>query len=138
MSEENKAIMRRFYEAMNKGDLSIIDELAADDLVDHDEMAKAFPPGKEGARQMFQMMLAAFPDMKMEAHEMVAEGDKVFVLGTMTGTHKGDFMGMAATGKRVAVPMADLVRFKDGKAAEHWGVTDGGVLLQQLGVVEGP
>jgi steroid delta-isomerase-like uncharacterized protein len=116
----------------------VIEELISDNLVDHDEMAKQFPPGKEGARRIFQAMKAGFPDLRMDIDSMIAEGDRVVVFSTMKGTHQGEFMGIPATGKSVAVPVADMVRFQDGKAAEHWGVTDGGMMMQQLGLVEAP
>ena len=65
---------------------------------------------------------------------MVAEGDKVFIRATMGGTHQGEFMGIPATGKRNEVPFGDFVRFEGGKVVEHWGVTDTGKMMEQLGV----
>ena len=64
---------------------------------------------------------------------MVAEGDKVFVRATMTGTHTGDFFGMAPTGRSMSVAFADFVRFEQGRVAEHWGVTDTATMMEQLG-----
>jgi ketosteroid isomerase-like protein len=78
MSEANKAICRRFYDGLNAGDLSVIDELISDDLVEHDEFP-GLEPNKAGVRKLFEMFQVAFPDGKLEAEDMIAEGDKVFV-----------------------------------------------------------
>jgi steroid delta-isomerase-like uncharacterized protein len=134
MSEENKVLTRRFYEGVSAGDLSVVDELVADDLVEHEEFP-GIPSTKDGVRQFFAMFRAAFPDMRMEAHEMVAEGDLVSARFVFTGTHQGEFMGVPATGKRVEVEGFDLVRFRDGQATEHWGQMDAMALMQQLGAV---
>ncbi|MEK7214558.1 MAG: ester cyclase [Chloroflexota bacterium] len=137
MSEENKAAVRRFYAQINKGNLGIIDELVADNFVEHDEFP-GLTPTKDGVRQLFQLMRAAFPDLQMVAEDMVAEGDKVFVRASMRGTHRGEFMGIPATGRQVNVPMGDFVRLTNGKIVEHWGATDTGMMMQQLGVAGSP
>lgn len=137
MSEANKAAVRRFYEELNKGNLAAIDEFVAHDFVEHDEFP-GLEPTREGVKQLFQMMMAAFPDLEMVAEDMVSEGDKVFVRARMRGTHQGEFMGIPATGRRFDVPMGDFVRFTDGKVIEHWGATDTGMMMQQLGVGEAP
>ncbi len=133
MSEENKEKARRFYAAINAGRLEIFDELVAEDLVEHEEFP-GMAGGREGVRQFFQMMRTAFSDFKMTIEDMVAEGDKVFIRATMGGTHQGEFMGIPATGKRIEVPFGDFVRFEGGKVVEHWGVTDTGKMMEQLGV----
>jgi steroid delta-isomerase-like uncharacterized protein len=137
MSEANKALARRFYEEINKGNLAIIDELVADNLVEHEEIP-GVEPTKAGVRQWMTLLRTAFPDLRMAQEDMVAEGDKVFIRARMTGTHKGEFMGIPATGKQIDVPFADIVRVAAGQAVEHWGITDTGAMLQQLGVAEPP
>ena len=121
----NTEVMRRFYDEVNAGNLGIIDELIHDDLIEHDPIAPT--PDKEGVRQFFAMSLAAFPDMRIEVLQTVAEGDLVMAHCLFEGTHEGDFMGIPPTGRRISVPVVDIVRFRDGRAAEHWGVTDTGV-----------
>jgi predicted ester cyclase len=79
------------------------------------------------------MFRDAFSDFAIVTDDMVAEGDKVFVRAHMTGTHRGEFMGIAATGRSINVPFADIVRFENGKVVEHWGITDTGAMMQQLG-----
>ena len=134
---DNKEIAARFYQEINKGNLAVIDELVADNFVDHEEMP-GMQPGKEGVKQWMSGMLTAFPDFHMEATDIMADGDRVCILAKFSGTHQGDFMGIPATGKKIDVPVADVVRFADGKAVEHWGVTDTGLMMQQLGVIDEP
>lgn len=131
MSEENKAVVRRFYDAINAGRLEIFDEVTTQDYVEHDEFP-GLDPTREGVRQFFAMIRTAFPDFTMIIEDIVAEGAMVVVRATMKGTHRGEFLGLAPTGKPIAVPFADFVRFENGKVAEHWGVTDTGVMMQQL------
>ena len=120
MPEDPKDLMRRFYDAVSTGDLDALDELVADDVVDHEEFP-GMPPGKEGVRQFFGMLRSAFPDLQMEPHEMVAEGDLVCARVTITGTQDGDWMGMPPSGRRIEVEALDMVRLRDGLAVEHWG-----------------
>ncbi len=86
--------------------------------------------------QYFRMMLAAFPDMRMDVEDVIASGDKAVARLRVTGTNKGDFIGMPATGKSASVKLIDITRFgDDGLAREHWGVVDQLALMQQLGVI---
>ena len=134
----NKDSMRRFYDAISSGDTSIVDEVLAEDFIEHDEFP-GIPPSREGVKQFFDMSRAAFPDLRLRILHVVEEGDLCVGHGLFEGTHEGEWMGMEPTGKRVSVPIADVVRFgDDGRAVEHWGVTDTGMMLQQLGVVPEP
>lgn len=137
MSEENKALVRRAYDAMNSGDFASLDEIISDTFVEHEEMP-GVAPTKEGVLQYFKAMRDAFGDFRMSLDDMIAEGDKVFLRGSMSGTHNGEFMGIPATGKKINVPMGDFLRIDNGKVVEHWGVTDSGAMMQQLGMVESP
>ena len=134
MSDANRQLAQRFYEAVNSGDLDTAMELVADDFVDHEEFP-GIPSNRDGVRQFFELFRSAFPDFRIEPHHIVAERDLVAVHMTMTGTHQGEFMGVAPTGRRMEVPGMDLVRIRDGKAAEHWGVTDNLAMMQQLGAM---
>ena len=130
---------RGFYEAVNEGQLDRLAELMADDFIEHEE-APGLAPTKEGVLEFFRMYRAAFPDMHMAVEEVLASGDKAVVRVRVTGTHQGEFMGMAATGKSFDVKLIDILRFgEDGLAQEHWGVIDALSMMQQLGAVpEGP
>jgi predicted ester cyclase len=124
-------LMRRFYDEVNAGNLGIIDELFAESFVEHDPIA--LERGREGVRQFFSVAYAAFPDAHMEVLHVVAAGDLAMAHGRFEGTHEGEFMGIAPTGRRISVPFADIVRFRDGLVVEHWSVIDTGLLMQQLG-----
>ena len=137
--EKNTAAVKRFYgEVMNKGNLKAIDELVADNFVDHYVPDPKMPGNKAGLNQMMTMMRTAFPDLQTTIDDMIAKGDKVWVYSTMRGTNKGEFMGMPATGKKIDVKGVDIVRFVDGKAVEHWGLNDDYTMMQQLGVISMP
>ena len=88
--------------------------------------------GRESVKQFFRSVRAAFPDFSMTIEDMVAEGDKVFIRAIMHGTQQEEFFGIPSSGKTMAVPFADVVRFDNGRVVEHWGVTDTGVMMRQL------
>ena len=132
MTQDPKAIMRRFYEEVINGrNLAVVDELTTPDFVEHEDVAGV--SGREGAKQFFSMVQAAFPDFRMNVEDMIAEGDKVVVRSTLTGTHRGVFMGVPPTSKSISVSVIDIVLFSEGRIAEHWGVTDTGSMMEQLG-----
>lgn len=130
--EQIKALAKRFYEgAVNEGDFDLIDELFAENFVEHE----AFPglsAGREGVRQFFSMMHSAFEGFRMDVEDMIAEGDRVVARIMITGTHSGEFMDIAGTGATINVRAIDIIRFADGKAVEHWGVTDRLSMMEQL------
>jgi len=134
---DNMAVCERFYsEIMNGGNVGLINELFAEEFVEHEEF-----PGLGNDRasvgQFVTMMRTAFPDLRFTPDFMIADGDKVAIYGTMSGTHKGEFMGEAPTGKKFETKVADFVQFANGKAVAHWGVTDGAAMMEQLGINPG-
>jgi steroid delta-isomerase-like uncharacterized protein len=131
MSEANKALVRGFYERFNKGDLTLVDDLVSDDFVEH-EVFPGLEPNKTGLRQLFEGFHAAFEGGKFEVDDLIAEGDQVFVRVRATGTHRGEFMGIPATGRTIEVGVGDFLRIDNGLVVEHWGVMDTGALMQQL------
>ena len=135
--EQNKALVRRFVEEVqNQHNLDALDELLSPDFVDHSGMSS--PPNLKGARSFFTMMFAAFPDMRFEIRQQLAEGDRVMTYKTFHGTHRGPFMGIPATGKEVTFDNIDIMTVTEGKITEHWTVGDMLRLMQQLGVVPAP
>jgi steroid delta-isomerase-like uncharacterized protein len=139
MSEENKAIIRRFFEEFaNKGDESVVDQLIGEDIVDHNPQDPNIPPGPEGVKQLFAGRRMAFPDMRVTVEDLVAEGDKVVFRSTITGTHKGEFMGIPPTGKSFSFGNIAIFRIEDGKIVERWGEADVMGMMQQLGVIPAP
>jgi predicted ester cyclase len=134
MSEENKALTRRFYdEVFNKKRPAAFDEFCDPHFLDHNpEPGQA--PGLEGVRQSLATFFKAFPDMRLTVEDMIAEGDKVVSRVSVRGTHTGEFQGLAPTHKPVTVSGIDIVRIEGGKAVERWGSFDMLGLMQQLGV----
>lgn len=132
-AEENKAIMRRITEEVfNKGNLAVVDECTAADYVFRSGGQEY--KGLEGVKQMITSMRTAFPDFHVTIEDMVAEGDKVAHRYTWRGTHKGEFMGIAPTGKQVTITAAGFTRFAGGKQVEAWTYGDSSTIYQQLGV----
>lgn len=137
-TEENKANARRFVEeAINRGDLAVADELAAPNFQDHSAPPGA-PPTLEGIKGFLTQFRAAFPDLHYTVEDQIAEGDRIVQRLTGTGTMKGDFQGMPASGKSARWSEIHITRWANGKAAEHWGVVDQMDMLAQLGFVQAP
>ena len=134
MSEENKALFQQIMDGMNAKDLSVIDWLVDQNVVDHDP-APGQAPGPEGVKAMMQMFISGFPDLKVTVNQLIAERDVVVGAITTEGTQTGEFMGIPATGKKISITEMHMVRFANGKAVEHWGVADAMGMMQQLGVV---
>jgi predicted ester cyclase len=131
MSAANKAAITQLYERLSDGDLRVVDERLTDDFVDH-ELVPGLTPDKAGAKALFAMVHAAFADAQLEIQYLIAEGDKVFALVRLTGTHEGDFMGIAPTGRPISVDLCDFFRVENGMVLEHWGVMDSAGLMHQL------
>jgi steroid delta-isomerase-like uncharacterized protein len=132
---DHTSSINRLYDLINAGDIDGFGRQLADDFVERDEIP-GLPQTKEGVVQYFRLLLAAFPDMKMDVQDSFASGDKAVARLRISGTHQGEFMGIPATGKPVSVNLIDITRFgDDGLACEHWGVADQLALMQQLGVI---
>jgi steroid delta-isomerase-like uncharacterized protein len=130
-----KAMAQRWYsEVMNEGNQEVIDELCAENFVDHDPLPGT-GPDRQGIHDFVKLIRSAFPDLETTVDEIIAEGDRIAVRSTFRGTHEGDFMGIPATGKKVEVSNYDFVRFENDQAAEHWGTIDSAALMEQLGAV---
>ncbi len=136
MSAENKALARRVLEEVfNQGNLSLIDELFTEDIVNHDA---AFPEPQVGAvaaRATVNGYREGFPDLSITIEEQLADGDRVATRWTARGTHRGELMGMSATGKQATVTGITIDRIVDGRIAETWTNWDTLGMLQQLGAV---
>ena len=128
---DNKTLTRTFYTALTEGRFAAIDELVAESFIEHEELPTD-ADGRDGLREMFQDLHASFSDFAITIEDMVAEGDKVFVRATMQGIQRAEFLGIPSQGKPMLVPVADVLRFADGRIVEHWGVMDTGQLMQQL------
>lgn len=130
--EENVAAQEHLAENVNAGDVGTAVESFAEDALDHDP-APGQGPGREGFKQFFESLVSAFPDAHIEPAHMVVDDDNVAVAYTLTGTHEGDFNGIAPTGKKIEVRGLQIGRFENGKIVERWGSSDELGILKQLG-----
>jgi steroid delta-isomerase-like uncharacterized protein len=138
-AEQNKAVVRQMVEEVfNRGDTSLVDKFLAPDFVEHEELPPGIPRNREGVKQLTAMFRGAFPDFKATIDDLIAEGDKVVIRQTWSGTHKGEFMGIPPTGKRVSFGVIDIIRVAGDKCVEHWGQMDSMGMMQQLGAVPAP
>jgi len=134
---QNQELVRDMFDrAINKRDMSVLDEFLSPDYVNYDMPTPE--PGPVGMRAVMGQFFDGFPDMKIVLETTVGEGDLVCTRGYFEGTHDGDFMGVPATGKKVNVRYQDMWRLKDSKAVENWVRIDLLGLMQQLGVVPSP
>lgn len=133
----NKAVIRRFIdEVLNQKRLEVADEIVAEDFVELDPLPGQ-RQGREGLKEVLAMMSAAFPDIHWAVEEMVGEGEKVVTRFTWTGTHRGTFLGVPATGKSVSVKGVVIDRVVGGKMTDSRILMDTMGMMQQLGVVPG-
>lgn len=132
---DKKGIVRRLIEeAEENGDLRVVDELLADDFVDHTPLP-GLPPTRDGVRMLFAALRAAFPDLRIRIDEQIGEQDKVMTRKTFQGTHRGEFLGVPGSGNRVAFEVIDILSVRDdGRISDHRVIVDKLGLLQQLGV----
>lgn len=135
MGEEarNEALMRRFYEELwSRGNLEVIPELVAEDFVDH-QAPVGQTSGREALAGLVVMWRTGSPDMQETGEHLILQGDKVVGRFLMRGTHSGEFMGIAPTGRSVTISGIDIVRITEGKISEFWYAEQTLELMQQLG-----
>jgi steroid delta-isomerase-like uncharacterized protein len=129
-----KKLNEYFYdEVFRRRNVDAVDELLTDDFMEHIP-APGQGTDRQAAKGFIGQMLQAFPDLDLTIENQIAEGDTVAAVATMTGTHKGDFLGAPATGRQVSVTFMDTARVRDGKFSDHWGLVDLPTLMEQMGV----
>ena len=137
--EQNKALVRQMVEEVfNQGNVSQADKFLAPNFVEREELPPGISRDREGVKQLTTMLRSAFPDFKATIDDIVAEGDKVVIRQTWSGSHKGEFMGIPPTGRSVSFGVIDIIRIAEGKCVEHWGQMDSMSLMQQLGAISAP
>jgi steroid delta-isomerase-like uncharacterized protein len=137
-TEESTAIVRRFLdEVISTGNMAALDETCAPDLVWHGGSAGEFR-SLEGFKQGISPFFSAFPDLRVTTNAVLSEGDTVVCRYTWDGTHRGDFFGVPATGRRVTVSGISVYRVAGGKIVEEWWLEDLLGLMQQLGAIPAP
>jgi steroid delta-isomerase-like uncharacterized protein len=136
--EGNVTVLKKAIELINSGETDEgVHTLFADGVVDHD-LAPGQGPGREGLRDFFRTLHGAFPDLRLEQRHVTAGDEHVSMAFTVSGTHRGDFNGVAPTGRNFAVSGVEIFRFAGGKVVERWGLTDDMGILGQLGLVSPP
>lgn len=136
-TEENKAIVRHWFQTFNDRDFPAEEAARSADFVVHVPGAPA-PLDGQGWKSFLAAFFTGFPDFRLVIEDMMAEGDRVAVRWVFRATHEGEFLGIPPTGKQVNVPAIEINRVADGKIAEHWFLLDQLGLLQQLGAVPAP
>ena len=133
----NKALLRRYKVGiLNNRDIGALDQVAAPGYLDH----AAFPgqaQGREGLKQRAATLFRAL-DPQWTIHDTIAEDDLVVLRWSLTGTHRGEFLGIPPTGRVVTLRGIDMYRVQDGKIAEHWNVVDMLGLCQRAGALPSP
>jgi steroid delta-isomerase-like uncharacterized protein len=132
--QSNIETQTKFGEAVATGDFEKLNDLVAANCIDHDPAPNQVP-GPEGYAAFFGMMHKAFPDLKLAVEHLVADDDNVAFAYRVTGTHEGEFNGIAPTGKTINIRGMQISRFQDGKMVERWGSSDELGILKQLGVI---
>ena len=134
----NKQLVRESIERVwGQQRLDEVERYLSPDFVDHGALPGT-PPGPAGFADGARRLLAAFPDARNEIHDIVAEGDRVVVRWTMTGTHTGGGLGIPATGRAVRITGITMSRVVDGRITEHWIYRDDIAMLRQLGLMPSP
>lgn len=136
MTASPEAVVRRLIEeGFNEGNIDVCDELAAASLVEHQDFGPNHAPGPEGVKAVIASLRRAYPDFRLGIRHLAVDGDLVWLHLRGSGTQDGPFMGHAPTGRRMEIDVFDLIRVRDGRMVEHWGVPDRLGALHQLGLL---
>lgn len=130
--EDNKAAARMLYDIWSEGNLDKVDTIVAEDYASHSRLP-GVTPDREGLKQWMAGVRVAFPDVHFTVEHQVAEGDFVVTRWSATGTHKGEMMGFAPTGKKSKVTGINITRYENGKSVEAWGEWDALGMVQSMG-----
>jgi steroid delta-isomerase-like uncharacterized protein len=138
MPTDNAAIIQRFInEVINQGRYEVCDEIVAQDFLELDPLPGQ-RQGREGLKEIIAMLRSAFPDIHWITDESISSGDKVVTRFTWTGTHRGDFLGIPATGRPVTVKGVVIDRLTESRMADSRILMDTFSLMMQLGVIPQP
>ncbi len=134
VAETNKQLARDYFKAFLAADETWWRHHIAPEFRRNDPGLPFEVVGPEGVKRLADALLPGIPDMELPIEDVIAEGDKVLVRLRVRGTHGGELMGIAATGRRIDIGVLDLFQFRDGQLIEHWALLDNLGLLRQLGV----
>ena len=130
--EENKAIVLRWFGELDRGNLDVVDELIADEYVDHNPALPNLPPGREGVRQYVRILKQAFPDAAHTIDDVIAEGNKVMTRVTAAGTFLGECVGYQPNGNVIQISGVAVHRIENGRLVEHWAHADMSGFMHQI------
>jgi steroid delta-isomerase-like uncharacterized protein len=136
MDDAHRGAVLRFWQAFNDRDLSLLDDLFADEYVNHATIPGT-PPGPAGQAQVMERLWTAFPDARFEIEHLARDGDTVVCVGTMSGTHRGELFGIPGSGRRIAWRQCHLITIADGRATAHRAIRDDLGLMRQMGAMPG-
>jgi steroid delta-isomerase-like uncharacterized protein len=137
MSEANKALAKRFYDAFNQGNLAAFDAFIAPDFLDHNPLPGQ-APGLKGLKDAMGVFRAGFPDIRITNEDFIAEGDKVVVRSVARGTNTGPLLGVPPTGKPAEIGALDVWVIRGGKLVEGWHIEELLQMMMQIGLVPLP
>ena len=135
--EKNFAALAKLAEAASSGNLAVLDEVFAPNVIDHDP-APDQEPGPDGYKRFFSGLRAAFPDLTVTVDRLVQTESDIAMAYTIHGTHRGEFAGIAPTGRPITARGMQIARFENGKIAERWGSSDELGILLKLGAKVSP
>jgi predicted ester cyclase len=139
VSEDPESVVRRLIEqGFNEGNLDVCNELVDDGLVEHQNFGPGHAPGAEGVRAVIASLHRAYSDFRLEIEHLAVDGDLVWLHMKGSGANDGSFMGNEPTGRTMEIDVFDLLRIRDGRLVEHWGVPDRLGALFQLGLARPP
>ncbi|MDE3076211.1 MAG: ester cyclase [Chloroflexota bacterium] len=136
--DANKALVRRWFAELDRGNIAAVEEFIAGDYHDHNPAIPDLPPGRDGVTQANLLLYAAFTDVTHEIKDQIAEGDKVMTRLVVRGKFTGEFLGFPPTGQVVAIEGAAVHRLADGKLVEHWAHVDMADFMRQIGAITLP
>ncbi len=135
-NEQLKDLIRRMFDAFNRGDYQAIESLFSPNFVEHEDVGPGVPPTRAGVIQWLKGMRQSFPDLRFDPENVGVDGDTVWVRGRVTGTNRGGFMGAPASGKSFEAVFLDEIRCDRNQIVEHWGQVDAMAMMQQLGMMQ--
>src|ERR1700742_4482125 len=132
MDDAHRSTVQRFWQAFNDRDLPLLDDLFAEDYVNHAALPGT-PAGPGGQAQLMERLWSAFPDARFEIEHLATDGDTVICVGTMSGTHEGELFGVPGSGRPSAWRQVRMITVADGRATTHRAIRDDLGLLRQMG-----